>query len=118
MPLPRRSASPRIRWRSRFSWRPCSRPCTPWWQHPHPRSMPGRWHRSSAMESMVWLTRTQAAAYLGVAVGLLEHWAGTHAGPAYYTLGRMVRYTQIDLDTWLEAQPYQPGVSAVYQAEA
>lgn len=48
-------------------------------------------------------TRTEAAAYLGLAVNTLKYQAYTGTGPAYHKLGRKVIYTRADLDAYREA---------------
>lgn len=48
-------------------------------------------------------TRTEAAAYLGLAVNTLKFQAYKGTGPAYHKLGRKVVYTRADLDAYREA---------------
>ena len=52
-----------------------------------------------------WLTRAEAAEYIGVAYSTLNNWAsnGRQEIP-YYKVGRHVKYKQHDLDEWLEKQ--------------
>ncbi len=52
-----------------------------------------------------WLTREEAAAYLGVTPTTLSNWAsnGTKHLP-YYSFGRRVKYRKKDLDEWVETQ--------------
>lgn len=51
-----------------------------------------------------YLTRQQAAAYLGVSVPSLARWASQGTGPAHYKLGRFTRYRQDDLDEFVETR--------------
>lgn len=51
-----------------------------------------------------WMTRQEAAEYLGVSVRTLSTWACTGGGPAYsLPRPRMARYHKDDLDQWLLA---------------
>ena len=52
-----------------------------------------------------WMTRKEAAAYVGLRPQTLAAWAsrGTHDLP-YYRPGGAVRYRQSDLDRWLAAR--------------
>jgi predicted DNA-binding transcriptional regulator AlpA len=44
----------------------------------------------------------EAAEFLGVPVGTLAQWRSQRRGPPYIKLeGRLVRYRQVDLDTYL-----------------
>lgn len=49
-----------------------------------------------------------AAVYLKVSVATLESWRAESVGPAYYRVGRSIRYTYADLDSWLSAQRVDP----------
>ena len=51
-----------------------------------------------------FLTREQAAKYLGVSVPSLARWASHGSGPAYYKLGRLARYRKDDLDAFIETR--------------
>jgi excisionase family DNA binding protein len=48
-----------------------------------------------------YLNTTQAAAYLGFTRKNLEHWRSAGCGPAYFKVGRHVRYGRTDLDAWM-----------------
>lgn len=52
-----------------------------------------------------WMTRTDAAEYVGLSPAYLAELASKDAGPIYSKLGhRTVRYCLDDLDAWLESQ--------------
>lgn len=60
-----------------------------------------------------WLLRKDAAAYLGLSVSTLGHWASDRIGPPYYKTGKYTRYRIADLDAWLSsglASPLSLGV--------
>lgn len=61
----------------------------------------------------------QAAEYLGIKSNTLEVWRTQGTGPTYKKIGRLVRYSVNDLDSYLEAQSRsstsQPAASAVRQ---
>jgi hypothetical protein len=44
-----------------------------------------------------------AAAIIGCSVGLMRKWRRFGKGPRYCKLGRLVRYKQADIDSFLEA---------------
>jgi excisionase family DNA binding protein len=48
------------------------------------------------------LTTKEAAKYLGLSVSTLNKLRLTGEGPAYFKLGRSVRYRLSDLDIWVE----------------
>ena len=50
---------------------------------------------------MTLLDTHQAAAYCGLSTRTLETWRLQQVGPAYYKLGRAVRYALADLNAWL-----------------
>ena len=49
---------------------------------------------------MTYLTREQAADYLGCQPCTLAKWASKGTGPTYYRRGRNTAYLQQDLDAW------------------
>ena len=53
-----------------------------------------------------WMTRAEAARYIGVALRTLDGWRDSRdpRRPASYKIGAKVLYKQADLDTWLEKQ--------------
>ena len=52
----------------------------------------------------VWLTREEAAAYLGLSVNTLANWASTKKFTLpYHRAGRSVRYRKSDLDDFVES---------------
>jgi len=58
-----------------------------------------------------WLTRVEAAEYLGVTAGTLAVWACTQRhGLKFYRVGGAVRYKRSDLNEWLESRA-QGGVA-------
>jgi excisionase family DNA binding protein len=50
------------------------------------------------------LTPEAAASLLSVRQRTLETWRRRATGPAYIRMGRLVRYRQQDVETWLEAR--------------
>ena len=50
------------------------------------------------------LTRTEAAALLGVKRSTLEAWAVRGGGPVITRVGRLSRYSEADLIRWMEAR--------------
>ena len=56
------------------------------------------------------LNTTQAASYLNLSRRTLEAWRTSlqDTGPTFVRLGRAVRYTQEDLNNWLERQRQVP----------
>lgn len=62
----------------------------------------------AATESPVILTPQAVSAKTGVAVQTLCNWRnlskpGQVIGPRYFKLGRLVRYSEADVDDWVEA---------------
>lgn len=53
-----------------------------------------------------FLTRTQAAEYLGLKTQTLAN--NAKRGPAYHKLFGSVRYSRADLDSWAKQQRVQP----------
>ena len=53
------------------------------------------------MKESQLLSRPQAAAYLGVSVSTLARWACCRTGPAFYRVGRAVRYRISELDAYV-----------------
>jgi predicted DNA-binding transcriptional regulator AlpA len=49
------------------------------------------------------LNERQAASVLGCSVALTRKWRLYGAGPSYLKIGRLVRYRQADIDSFLEA---------------
>ena len=54
------------------------------------------------------MTRKQAAEYLGFAPQTLARYAWLGKGPQFKKLGRLVRYTLKDLDTWIKEEVLPP----------
>lgn len=50
------------------------------------------------------LDQKPVALQLGVAEVTLEKWRQEGRGPAFIKIGRLVRYRQSDIDSWLNAQ--------------
>jgi predicted DNA-binding transcriptional regulator AlpA len=48
------------------------------------------------------LNERQAASVLGCSVALMRKWRLYGAGPSYLKIGRLVRYRQADIDSFLE----------------
>lgn len=49
------------------------------------------------------LTTAQAADWLGLSPRTLERYRVTGEGPKFRKIGRWVRYTEADLEAWLES---------------
>lgn len=49
------------------------------------------------------LTRTEAAAFLGVSPKTLDCWAWRRRGPKFVKVGRLARYRVQDLNAYVEA---------------
>lgn len=57
----------------------------------------------------MWLTRVQAAQYLGTTVGTLATWRSQGKGPRFSRPnGGKCLYNTIDLDAWAASHPIQP----------
>jgi hypothetical protein len=50
----------------------------------------------------------RAAGQLGCSVAALRKWRLLGNGPAYVKVGRLVRYSEVDLNAYLEANRVQP----------
>ncbi|GMO57954.1 helix-turn-helix domain-containing protein [Bradyrhizobium ottawaense] len=50
------------------------------------------------------LSRSHAAAYLGVSISTLARWASNNEGPPYYIVGAEARYRYSDLDQFIETK--------------
>lgn len=62
-----------------------------------------------------WLSREEAAEYIGLSIYWLHKHASTGRGPEYIRIGRKSWYRRKDLDTWLksvEAQETAPAATA------
>jgi predicted DNA-binding transcriptional regulator AlpA len=55
------------------------------------------------MTDSIVLNERQAASVLGCSVALMRKWRLFGAGPLYCKIGRLVRYRQADIDSFLEA---------------
>jgi excisionase family DNA binding protein len=44
----------------------------------------------------------ETAAYLGVTVQTLHNWRSAKRGPAWFRIGRHVRYRKADVDAWVQ----------------
>jgi hypothetical protein len=62
------------------------------------------------MQKPELLNTGDAAAYLGISRGTLEHWRteSPPKGPAYIRLGFQVRYRTADLVAWIERNVVMP----------
>ena len=49
------------------------------------------------------LNERQAASALGCSIGLLRKWRLLGRGPAYLKIGRLVRYLEADINSFLDA---------------
>lgn len=59
---------------------------------------------SQLNENSTYLTREEAAAYLGVSSGTLARWASNGEGPTFLKVGRRTKYLSRDLDAFLETR--------------
>ncbi|SUS03288.1 hypothetical protein DF3PB_10041 [uncultured Defluviicoccus sp.] len=57
---------------------------------------------------IVWLLRSEAAAYLRLSVSSLAHMACNGMGPRYFKTGNRARYLKADLDAWARSVAYEP----------
>ena len=57
---------------------------------------------------MTFLSRPEAAAYLGVSISTMARWAHQKKGPRYKRAGRKTRYLKEDLNDFLEANAFEP----------
>lgn len=58
---------------------------------------------TSKQNDTPWMTTEGAAIYLSVSAGTMHNWRSKGIGPAYRTVGRIVRYHRDDLDAYLMA---------------
>lgn len=58
----------------------------------------------SLPELIKLLSERQSAEYLGVVPKTMQAWRVRGGGPTYLKIGRLVKYTQHDLDKWLEGR--------------
>ena len=56
------------------------------------------------MEPQILMNEKQAAKRLGVGDKCLQAWRVKGGGPVFLKVGRLVRYTQTDLDAWLSTR--------------
>jgi predicted DNA-binding transcriptional regulator AlpA len=61
------------------------------------------------MEEMKVLNEEQSAKLLGCSVALMRKWRLFREGPSYVKIGRLVRYRQEDLNTFLDAHLVETG---------
>ena len=55
-------------------------------------------------EQTEFLTRDEAADYLGVSVPTMARWASRNLGPSFYKVGRRTKYRPQDLDVFIESR--------------
>ncbi|MBK5264415.1 MAG: helix-turn-helix domain-containing protein [Alphaproteobacteria bacterium] len=55
-------------------------------------------------EQNAFLTREQAAHYLGVSVPTMARWASRSLGPSFYKFGRRTKYRLHDLEAFVETR--------------
>ena len=60
------------------------------------------------LEKLKGLTDEKAAEFLGVAVQTLRNWRNTRRGPAYFKIGRSVRYRMGDLVEYMDVRRVNP----------
>ena len=56
------------------------------------------------MTPQTLLNESDAAKLLGVVPKALQAWRTRGGGPVYLKVGRLVKYTQADIDLWLETR--------------
>lgn len=64
------------------------------------------------MPDSIVLNERQAANMLGCSVALMRKWRRLGQGPSYRRLGRLIRYTQADIQAFLDAQLVMTGGAA------
>jgi excisionase family DNA binding protein len=52
-----------------------------------------------------FLTEEQLSDCLSVSLGTLRRWRLENRGPKFHKLGSLVRYSEGDVDDWLQARP-------------
>jgi excisionase family DNA binding protein len=52
-----------------------------------------------------FLTEEQLSDGINVSLGTLRRWRLENRGPKFHKFGSLVRYSEQDLETWLQAQP-------------
>ena len=52
----------------------------------------------------ILLNETAAATLLGVTRKCMQAWRVRGGGPVFYKVGRLCKYSQADLDTWLSTR--------------
>jgi excisionase family DNA binding protein len=71
----------------------------------HPRK------RSRSTPTSAILTEQQAAALINCKRPTLTAWRRKRVGPAYYQIGRLIRYSQDDLAEFLERNRRNPDIA-------
>lgn len=66
------------------------------------------------MTDMILLTEKQAAQLLSVGDKCLQAWRVRGGGPPYHKVGRLIRYREGDLLSWLESRRRQTTSEAIY----
>ena len=56
------------------------------------------------MKAMILLSETEAASFLGIRPSTLAAWRYRGTGPVFRKIGRLCRYLQADLETYVETQ--------------
>ena len=54
------------------------------------------------------LTESEMAHRLGVSISGLRKWRERHVGPKFIRLGRLIRYSVVDLEEWLASNKEEP----------
>lgn len=55
-----------------------------------------------------WLSRREAAKYLGISFSTLAHMVSRGEGPRFYRYGNRARYLKSDLDSWVRSKVVEP----------
>lgn len=58
-----------------------------------------------------FLTESEVAERTQISLGTLRRWRLENRGPLYHKFGSLVRYAEVDLTDWQEAQPRGGGDS-------
>ena len=64
----------------------------------------------------ILLDGKQTAELLGCTEAALALWRKERRGPAYLRLGRLIRYREVDLLSWIESSRVEPARSAAEAA--
>ncbi|WP_066041975.1 helix-turn-helix domain-containing protein [Herbiconiux solani] len=56
------------------------------------------------MTATKWLTEQQCSELTGIPVGTLQDWRGKRVNLPYSRIGRLIRYSEAEVDDYMKAQ--------------